>query len=53
VSDRRECRWQYVEPPLPTTCRLCGKTLKTYERPEGECDDCLRAYQDRPGQAER
>jgi hypothetical protein len=34
--------------PLPTTCRLCGKPLKTYERPEGECDACLRARQMRP-----
>jgi hypothetical protein len=25
------------------TCRLCRKELKAYERPEGFCDDCLRA----------
>jgi hypothetical protein len=29
---------------LRTTCRLCGARLKTYERPEGECDNCLRAW---------
>jgi hypothetical protein len=29
---------------LPTTCRLCRRKLKAYERPEGICDECLRAH---------
>jgi hypothetical protein len=29
-------------------CRLCRAKLKTYERPEGICDRCLRAHQTWP-----
>jgi hypothetical protein len=33
--------------PLPTPpagCRLCGAALKVWERPERECDVCLRLF---------
>jgi hypothetical protein len=36
-----------------TTCRLCGKELRTYEQPEGECDDCLRGRSSRSYAAEQ
>jgi Loader and inhibitor of phage G40P len=27
---------------MPTSCRLCKKELRAHERPEGECDECLK-----------
>jgi hypothetical protein len=34
---------------LATVCRFCGAELRAHERPEGVCDDCLRAHQTAPG----
>lgn len=33
---------------LPTKCRLCGGKLQAHERPEGECDSCLRSHATAP-----
>jgi hypothetical protein len=45
MSNANGCRRDATR---PAKCRLCGAELRSWERPEGYCDDCLRARQMRP-----